>query len=418
MTDAEDVNVLYEQVVLASGKNREEIAKLVLKKQEKFSGLLTESGALFLVAKELGVNVPTDSSYDAGSRETALISELKANDRVKKMIVDVVAVYPKRMFDKNGRKGQVQNVLVKDDTGSMMWTLWNDTVTELEKEGLSRQTKLELHDVVIRSREDRVSMQLDNGGKFQVVEKSILLPVTLADVHEGDQDIIVDARLVQKFPPKSFEKNDRKGQLGKFVLNDGNKQMNGVAWNDAVLQLELIPTGSLIRVENAYAKNNLNGEVELQIGWQGRLIVLEAGVETKREMTVQELSPQKTGLVRGVLMELDCLKSYYEACQTCGKKVEKMGEEYHCAKCGKTTFTPRAMAKFLLKDETGEIQVVAFGNEAEKVWGKSGKELHEMSVEELEEWAKTKNDGIVAVEGMVRENSYTGRMEMTAQRVD
>lgn len=417
MSDADDVNRLYEETTRSSGKDRNEIAQLVLKKQEKFSGLLTESGALFLVAKELGANVSMETPYDTNVRETAKIVELKTDDHVKKLSVEVVTIYPKRLFDKNGRKGQVQNILVKDETGSMMWTLWNDTVTLLEKEGLGKQTKVELREVGVRSREDRTSLQLDNGGSFRILEKSIVLPVTLADVADGSQDVMVEARVVRKFPPKTFEKNDRKGQLGKFVLDDGNMQMNAVAWNDAVLQLELIPTGSLIRVENAYAKKNLNGEVELQIGWQGRLQVLEAGKEVKLEMTIGGLVPERMGLVRGVVADLDCLKSYYDACATCGKKVEMVGEEYQCGKCGKTTSQPRAMAKFFLKDETGEIHVVAFGEQAEKVWGKSGKELKEMGVEDLEQLAKTKNEGILGVEGMVRENSYTGRLEMSAQRI-
>ena len=48
-----DIKVLIEEIAAKTGKSEEEIRALIKGKTEKFSGLLTEQGATYLIQKEL-----------------------------------------------------------------------------------------------------------------------------------------------------------------------------------------------------------------------------------------------------------------------------------------------------------------------------------------------------------------------------
>ena len=52
----DDREAVVKKIIVYTGKARADIEKLMEAKKEKFAGLLTEAGAAFLVAKELGVD--------------------------------------------------------------------------------------------------------------------------------------------------------------------------------------------------------------------------------------------------------------------------------------------------------------------------------------------------------------------------
>jgi ssDNA-binding replication factor A large subunit len=74
------------------------------------------------------------------------------------------------------------------------------------------------------------------------------------------------------FPSKTFENDRGSGEFRAFELTDESNIARGVAWNAATAQLEALKEGQLVRIENAYTKENRNGEVELHLGDSARVI--------------------------------------------------------------------------------------------------------------------------------------------------
>ena len=80
--------------ILSSGKVTEnELNEKIKEKTEKFSGMLNEHAALYLIAREIGVNA---------EKENKKISELKTKDTVDLEGV-ILEVYPEREFESKGK---------------------------------------------------------------------------------------------------------------------------------------------------------------------------------------------------------------------------------------------------------------------------------------------------------------------------
>ena len=60
------------------------------------------------------------------------ISELKPSQGKIEIEVEIVSIDPPREFNKFGNVGKVANAIVKDDSGEMKLTLWNDEIDKVK----------------------------------------------------------------------------------------------------------------------------------------------------------------------------------------------------------------------------------------------------------------------------------------------
>ena len=60
------------------------------------------------------------------------ISELKPRQGKIEIEVEIVSIDPPREFNKFGNIGKVANAIVKDDSGEMKLTLWNDEIDKVK----------------------------------------------------------------------------------------------------------------------------------------------------------------------------------------------------------------------------------------------------------------------------------------------
>ncbi len=61
------------------------------------------------------------------------IAELKAGQGKVSIEVEVVSVGETRTFEKFGRQGRVATAVVKDDSGTINLTLWNDDIDKVSQ---------------------------------------------------------------------------------------------------------------------------------------------------------------------------------------------------------------------------------------------------------------------------------------------
>ena len=60
------------------------------------------------------------------------IADLKPRQGKVEIEAEVISVDEAREFDKFGRKGKVANAKIKDDSGEISLTLWNDDVDQVK----------------------------------------------------------------------------------------------------------------------------------------------------------------------------------------------------------------------------------------------------------------------------------------------
>lgn len=117
-----DTEDLIEKVVEASELEKDELEENVEEKMEEFEGLVSEEGAIHLVAKEHGVDLSESDATDLKIEN--IVPEMR------KVVVKgkVLNVSQMNTFERDDDEedGKVQNLTLGDDTGTIRVTLWDE----------------------------------------------------------------------------------------------------------------------------------------------------------------------------------------------------------------------------------------------------------------------------------------------------
>lgn len=123
---------LFENLIEKSGKSKDEISSMVSDKVNELSGLVSEEGAIYIVANELGVRLEAEKP----KREVEFVKMDKIVEPKVPISIEVKVLkkYNKIEFTSaKGNQGSVQSLLVGDETGICRVTFWNDQTEEAEK---------------------------------------------------------------------------------------------------------------------------------------------------------------------------------------------------------------------------------------------------------------------------------------------
>lgn len=104
-----------------AGISEDDLKKKIEDKVIELSGLVTEEGAAYIVAKELGLDLI--EKRDLSLKIKNILPGLKAIDVVGR----ITAISQLREFKKGDREGKVQNITIGDETGTIRVVFWNDT---------------------------------------------------------------------------------------------------------------------------------------------------------------------------------------------------------------------------------------------------------------------------------------------------
>jgi replication factor A1 len=227
---------IIEKICETSGENPEKVKRMVSEKQDELSGLVSEEGAAYMVARDLGINLIQESRREFKIKN--IVSGIRSID----LVARVVRIYEERGFERNGKKGCVINVLLGDETGIIRMSLWNDE-TSLVKEGKLKEGETVRIQGCWSKSDNRDNPELRLGrGSLQKADTVVEMPKKevmegvstgpsrserreLADVKEG-QNVEARAALVQVFARNPFfevcpECGSRVKQSdGKWVCDD------------------------------------------------------------------------------------------------------------------------------------------------------------------------------------------------------
>ncbi|MAG18306.1 MAG: hypothetical protein CL944_02430 [Candidatus Diapherotrites archaeon] len=260
---------IVETIASSSGKSNDEVKQLIDQKKEKFSGLLTDSGAAFMIAKELGVSLNSEPT------EAIKIDSLKDGMNNIDVIARLKQAYAPKSFDKNGRKGKLQSLILLDDTGEIRATLWNKDVDKFSEMGIQKGTALKLSNCAVTSYNNALQLNLnynssfvkDEAAELPEIEKNI---VSITDLDSNMNDVNVKIEIKRVFPAKEFETERGKGKVLNFMIGEGVNEIRGTAWNEMCDEVEKYSEGDQVLIEGAYTKEGRDG-IELHLGWSARI---------------------------------------------------------------------------------------------------------------------------------------------------
>ena len=118
------LNEIVKRISSESGLAENEVLAKIEEKRDELSGLISEEGAAYIVAKELGIAVIRQERLNIAN----IISGMQNVDVVGK----ITRINPVREFKTEKASGRVANVTIADETGSIRISFWNDEIASLE----------------------------------------------------------------------------------------------------------------------------------------------------------------------------------------------------------------------------------------------------------------------------------------------
>jgi replication factor A1 len=93
------------------------------------------------------------------------ISELQPKQSITEITVEVVSMGETREFQKFGDPGRVANAIIKDDSGEMKMTLWNEQIDQI-KAG----DKLLVKDAFVNEWQNELQLTTGRKGSFEIIK--------------------------------------------------------------------------------------------------------------------------------------------------------------------------------------------------------------------------------------------------------
>jgi replication factor A1 len=150
--------------------DEDKVRRMIAEKKEELSGLVSEEGAAYIVAREHDVNLLRETKRQLKIKN--LISGLRSVD----IVARVMKAYEPREFEKDGKKGKVVNVLLGDETGVVRLSLWNEEAELVENGKLKEGDTIKISRAYVKS-DNRDAPELRIGrGMVEKTDQVIDIP--------------------------------------------------------------------------------------------------------------------------------------------------------------------------------------------------------------------------------------------------
>lgn len=251
--------------------SREELMRRVAEKKETVgAGYLTDQGALFLVAGELGVTLK-----QAAPSSDLTIKDLYIGANDVTVLARVLAIYPVSTYKKkDGGEGKYRRLVLFDGNSSVKLTVWDDKAEEVEKLGVGIDSPVRITSGYVKQGLDgKPNLNLGKRGAIVVVpddQSSSKLPKLSAVTEKltktpQERPFAAVECVVDSEPRYSeFVRSDGSpGSLFQFGAADvhGRHEARVVIWSPSS-RPELRP-GQKVVITNVKSKRSSNGEFEV-----------------------------------------------------------------------------------------------------------------------------------------------------------
>jgi len=261
---------------------QEVLEKIEEKKRTVGAGYLTDQGALFLVAGELGVSLRKDNASP-----DMRIGDLYIGANDVTVVARVLAVYPVATYNrKDGGQGKYRRLVLFDGKNTVRLTVWEEGLEQIEKSGVKPNSPIRIASGYVKQGLDgKPTLNLGKRGKLEALtdeKTSAKLPPIASMVQKipsltKEEPFVALEGVVSSEPRYSeFVRSDgSEGSLFQFGLaREGGKETRVVVWSPAA-RPEL-KRGQRVQVTNVRARRSNGGEFEIHGDSGSTIIVGEA----------------------------------------------------------------------------------------------------------------------------------------------
>lgn len=281
------------------------------------------------------------------------ISDLEENSKDVTVSGRVISISNPRYFKtRKGQSGEVCNVELKDNSGSLRAVFWTQNIKLLKNvnegdiiqiKGVDIKEGYSGLEANLRPRSILVHLEEDTS-KFPEYKEDI---TDIADI-KPDTKVNIIARIIRIPTIRTYEKNGKEGKVASIELQDYSGKITYTLWNKNV---ELIndlglEDGDSVKIIQAQARERINrdGGSELSLThWDGRIIKGEFDVpEVKQEFTpIGDVFEAQDVSIKGIVSRLQDIKTFLR----------------------KSDGSEGRLRNFDVRDITGEIRVTLWGDD-------------------------------------------------------
>ena len=381
--------IYIKKIIEETGLSKKDIQERLEEKKEELKGLITDKGALFVIAKELGVEIKDQNSGIVEDIELN-VSDIKPGMKNIVLVGRVKEINQIHTFNrKDGSEGKVGSFLLHDKTGDIRVTLWDKEtevlnsrefdVDELVKivNGYSKKGKYSGTEIHIGKLGKVIVSPTDvDYKKYPKVSKKTR---QIKDVSLSLNSVNIQGKVIRKRPVNYFDRKDgSKGRVSSINLADSTGSIRITFWDDNTEKIASIESGDAIKITNLNPRqSNLDSsQIELfaRNGTKIKKLDEDIAVSTPFVENIADLQ-DKNDIVsfKGVVSSVDNLK---EVNLKSGEKV--------------------SLLSFVVSDETDGIRVT--------LW----RELAEEYAKKLEA-----GKGVYLKNVLIRYSTFSKRKEVT-----
>ncbi|WP_226482612.1 single-stranded DNA binding protein [Natrinema amylolyticum] len=294
-----DIEGVYED--LEADVPLEEFREAVEAKVEQMGGLADEETAAMLVAHEVGES------------EVGGIADIEPGMEEAKFVAKVLSIGEKRTFERDDEDedGQVVNVEVADETGSVRAAFWDDhaeaAIEELEEGQVLRikgRPKEGFSGVEISV--DNVEPDPDTEIDVQVSDT-----YTVEDLSLGLSNVNLVGLLLDTDSVRTFDRDDgSEGKVSNLVLGDSTGRIRVTLWDEQADLATELEAGTTVEVIDGYVKER-DGSLELHVGNRGAVEEVDEEVEYVPESTpIEDVEIDQVVDIAGVVRSADPKRTF------------------------------------------------------------------------------------------------------------
>ncbi|HZD36923.1 MAG TPA: hypothetical protein VE130_17085 [Nitrososphaeraceae archaeon] len=254
----------------------EEIKNLVDEKKRKIgAGYLTDQGALFLVAADLGI------SLERNQPKFQQLKDLYVGERDINIVGRVMSIYPTRTFNRKDTNEELRNrtLTIVDGDTAMRLKLWEKNVQFPEESGLRPGDLVKLTKGYVRSGlNGQPVLNAGDASSIEIMKEDLVDIPTLdhfardiSKISDQIDNVVIFGTITSS--PRIVEYKNIRGQDSKALqLNisnvEGTRTMRTVIWNVDESKLpKILTVGSNIRLVGVRIKrgNAQYGNSEFEI---------------------------------------------------------------------------------------------------------------------------------------------------------
>lgn len=313
------------KIIVETGLTRKEIKNLVEEKKIELKGLISEEGALFIIAKELGVDIK-DESKDLLKDIEINISDITSNMKNITLIGRIKEIYRVHEFNRNdGGIGHVGSFLLHDNSGDIRITLWDEHISIFKENNfdINELVKI-LNGYAKKGRTGETEIHIGRMGKvilspddvdYKKFPKITNEFFSIKNINLNMKSISIEGVIIQIFPIREFTRKD--GGSGKVrslnLLDSSGASIRVTFWNEDTEKTMDLEIDNYISITNLNPRiSTLDSKtIELHANNYTTISKKEKKIEIKGDLIERiENLQNKKGIVsfQGVISSCDNLK--------------------------------------------------------------------------------------------------------------